>query len=372
MTKPKHSRLRWLASAAAIMTIALVAVACGSDDDETPATRAPQATATTAAGSTGTTAASPAAASNPLEGVPGIVDPKNTGWPREVEGLNGKVSIKAKPARIHTMSAGLDEMTLGLVPVSRIVGVGSATKNPDSSSMSDLVKNLPTVAREPEAVAGVNPDIVIASPTQKADVIDAIARLEVPVVQLDLKPTPEGRIAALRLLGYIYGEEARAEIIAKEVQERYDAVYNVTSKKADSAKPVVLSATKYTALNISGAGTTLEAIIQAAGGVNAGTKGGLQGNAVSSLEAFVAINPDIIILPMARDAGEAFKAELLANPALAATPAIRNAKVIVVPPQLYTTNSFANVRAVEQLAHLLHPAEFPNAETPQFKLPAGQ
>ena len=59
-----------------------------------------------------------------MEGVVGIVDAANMGWPRQVEGLNGIITIPAKPQRIITASIGHDEMTLALVPSERRVGRG--------------------------------------------------------------------------------------------------------------------------------------------------------------------------------------------------------------------------------------------------------
>lgn len=306
-----------------------------------------------------------------LTGVPGIVDPSNLSWPRQVEGLNGRRTIAEKPMKIHTMSAGIDEITISLVPLSRIVGVGSATKNPDISSFASLVAGLPTVAREPEPVVASGARLVIATPTQKADVVAAIESAGITVVQLNLDPTPAGRLNAILLLGYIYGEEERAVALADEVAARYDAVVAKTGAKPDAQKPVVAHLTKYTSLYMAGSGTTGEGIIVAAGGRNGGTVAGIKGNQQISLEAVVAANPEIIIIPMPASSGEPFKAELLAEPALASVPAIKNRRVYVVPPSLYTTNSFANVRAVEHLAHILWPAEFPVADPPQFSL-AGQ
>ncbi len=266
------------------------------------------------------------------------------------------------------MSAGIDEITLSLVPLARVVGVGSATKNPDISFLAPYVQGLPTVARDPEAVIRVNPELVIATPTQRADVVAAIENAGIPVVQLDLDPTPAGRIKAILLLGYIYGEEERAIALADEVAARYNALVSVTSRKPESERPVVASLTKYTALYIAGSGTTGDGIIRAAGGRNGGAEAGVEGNRQISLETVVLANPDVIIIPMPSAQGEAFKAELLQEPVLAQVPAIRNGRVYVVPPALYTTNSFANVRAAEHLAHILWPAEFPVADPPQFRL----
>jgi len=57
------------------------------------------------------TQSSPATART-LEGVRGIVDPSNDRWPREVEGLNGIVSIPAKPLRIITASSNAGDTVL--------------------------------------------------------------------------------------------------------------------------------------------------------------------------------------------------------------------------------------------------------------------
>ena len=99
-----------------ILLLAAALPACESGDTATaPATApAPQPTMTVA----------PTPTPGPsLEGVPGIVDPANMGWPRQVEGLNGIITIPAKPQRIITASIGHDEMTLALVP-KRAVGRG--------------------------------------------------------------------------------------------------------------------------------------------------------------------------------------------------------------------------------------------------------
>ncbi|GIW15074.1 MAG: ABC transporter substrate-binding protein [Tepidiforma sp.] len=367
----KRRVLRRLAPALlAALAIAAFAPACGGDDgDETSAP--PPTTAATAVTAATPTESPAKRIEARLTGVPGIVNPANLSWPRDVEGLNGRRTIKEKPLKIHTMSAGIDEITLSLVPIERVVGVGSATKNPDTSSFASLVKNLPTVAREPEAVIASGANLVIATPTQKADVVAAIESAGVTVVQLNLDPTPAGRLNAILLLGYIYGEEERAIALADEVEARYRKVVDVTGKKPDTEKPVVAHLTKYTSLYMAGSGTTGEGIITAAGGRNAGTLSGIKGNQQIGLEAILAANPDLIIIPMPGEAGEKFKAELMAEPTLAGVPAIKNGRVYVVPPALYTTNSFANVRAVEHLVHILWPSEFPVADPPQFSL-AGQ
>ena len=77
--------------------------------------------------------------------VPGILDPQNFGWPRTVQDSNGPVTIPEKPERIITASIGHDEMTLALVPVSRLVGVGSVTQDSTYSNVAHLTQNIPVI-----------------------------------------------------------------------------------------------------------------------------------------------------------------------------------------------------------------------------------
>ena len=70
-----------------ILLLAAALPACESGDTSTaPATApAPQPTMVVAP--------PPHTPGPSLEGVPGIVDPANMGWPRQVEGLNGVITI---------------------------------------------------------------------------------------------------------------------------------------------------------------------------------------------------------------------------------------------------------------------------------------
>ncbi|MCH8190215.1 MAG: ABC transporter substrate-binding protein, partial [Chloroflexi bacterium] len=160
----------------------------------------------------------PPPAPNPFAAVAGIVDPDNHGWPREVDGLNGRITIAAKPLRIVTLSVGHDEMTYALVPAERVVAVGSATKNPSYSNVAHLARDLPTISREPEVILAQNPDIMVTSPFVKAEIVESLSNAGLTVVQTSLENDPQARINNILFLGYIYGEEARAVELAAEIR----------------------------------------------------------------------------------------------------------------------------------------------------------
>lgn len=303
-----------------------------------------------------------------LEGVRGVVDPSNSGWPREVEGLNGVVSIPAKPMRIITASVGHDEMTLALVPDDRLVAVGAATKNSTYSNVAALVQEKPEISRDPEVILAQSPDVLVTSPFFPVEAIDALERVGIVVIQTELIQSPEARINSILLMGYIFGEEERAFEFADEIQGRYEALVSVTSAK--SPQPSVLALTQYSdTLWVAGGNSTEGSVIIAAGGVNAAEVAGIQGNQTTSLEGLIAMAPEIIIIAQPVEFGaEEFRQSLLDNEALAEVPAIRTGAVHVVESKHFTTLSYWNIRGAEDLARLLWPEDFPQPPVESFSL----
>ena len=306
-----------------------------------------------------------------LEGVRGIVDPSNTGWPREVEGLNGIVSIPGKPERIITASIGHDEITLALVPIERLVAVGDVSKIATYSNIADWVQDKAVITRDPETIIAEAPDVVVTSPFYPAEGIDALERAGIPVVQTELVQTPESRINAILLMGYIYGEEDRAWEFADEIQARFDALVGVTAPKSE--KPRVLALTQYSdTLWVAGADSTEGGVIDAAGGINAAAEAGIRGNQTTSLEGVIAMAPDVIIIAQPIEFGaEEFRQSLFDNQALAEVPAVKSGAVHVVESKHFTTLSYWNIRGAEDLARILWPDDFPDPPAQGFSL-AGQ
>ena len=329
---------------------------------------APVLTLTQAPATTQAAAAVPDHIKQAFQGVPGVVDPTNFGWPREVEGLNGVVSIPAKPERIITASIGHDEMTLALAPNERLVAVGGVSKVGTYSNVSGLVGDKPEISRDPETIVAQAPDVVVTSPFFTVDGIEALRRVGVPVVQTELLQSPESRIHAILLMGYIYGEEARAVEFAGEIQTRYDALVTVTS--ASAPKPRVVALTQYAdTLWTAGAGSTEGGVIDAAGGVNAAAEAGIVSNQPISLEGLIAMAPDVIIIPQPVGFGaEEFRQSLLNNAALAETPAVKTGAVYLVESKRYTTLSFWNILGAESLARLLWPSAFSDPVEASFSL----
>ena len=360
------------------MLTALALAACSSDSPTPTAvpTQAPTAVPTVAPTAVPTAVPIPTTVPTPtpvpvsesFKGVRGIIDPTNLDWPREVEGLNGLVSIPAKPERIITASVGHDEMTLALVPLDRLVGVGSSTKNSTYSNVASLVQDIAEISRDPETIVAQAPDVVVTSPFFPAEAIEALSKTGIPVVQTELKHDPEARINSILFMGYIFGEEERAIEFAAEVSERHESLVAVTGKAAP--KPKVLALTQYSdKLWTAGGNSTEGGVITAAGGINAAEEAGIEGNQTTSLEGVIAMNPDVIFIAQPLEFGaEEFRQSLLGNEALAEIPAIKNNQVHIVEGKHFTTLSYWNIRGAEDLARILWPEQFPESSNTPFSV----
>ncbi len=335
-----------------VLMLVLAACSSGSDDESAsaPASTAPLSTV--------------------LNGVLGIVDPTNTGWPRTVEVLNGTVTITEKPERILTVSLGHDEVTYAIVPPGRVVATSSYAKLAQHSNVAHLAGGVGAITLDAEQVVSYAPDLVVASPFTKADFIDALTNVGIPVIQTKLHNDPDGRVLDIILLGYVYGEVDRALELADEVQARYDALREITGAKPISDRQRVLSLTSYSdKIYTAGTNSTEGGIIEAADGINVAAEAGLEGNPTTSLEGVISMNPEVIFIPQPPDSGEPFREQLMANPALAEVPAIKNGRVYVVPNKFFTTLSFWNLRGAEHLAVLLWPDDFNAGEFTGFSFP---
>ncbi len=330
------------------------------------ATATPDATPEPAATEEATPAA-PAFA-EAFQGVRGIVDPTNFGWPREVEGLNGVVSIAAKPLRIITASVGHDEMTLAIVPLERLVAVGGSSKDATYSNVADLLRETTEISRDPETIIAQAPDIIVTSPFFSADGVAALSTAGIPVIQTELRQGPEERISNILLMGYIYGEEERAVAFAAEVRERYEALIAVTGEV--ETRPRVLALTQFgDKIWTAGTDSTEGGVISAAGGLNVAAEAGIEGNQTTSLEGVIAMNPEVIVIAQPLEFGAAeFRQSLLENEALAELPAVKNEAVYLVEGKHFTTLSYWNIRGAEDLARILWPDALGDSESPAFSL----
>ena len=357
-----------------LATICIAAFAFACSDPPPTATPVPTPTAVPTATPTPAPTATPEPTVVPYPSVPGVSDVSDRSWPREIEFADGVVEIASPPQRVLSYSLGHDELLLGLIPSDRFAAVGPFTADPTYSNVADWVAGLPTFESGVENVLAQEPDLVIVSAFTDPDVIALIKEAGVTVVRPALENSAEGNIPTILLLGYMLGVEERALELVAEIEAKLAFVADRVPAKGDPDRPNVASIARYSeSMYVAGDGSTEGGIIEAAGGVNAAAREGVEGHQVVSLESIAAMNPDVILITQPLEFGaRELRDDLFSHPALGDVPAIANDDVYVVDSRHYTTLSHWNVKGIENTATLLYPVIFEDVEFVDFAPYSGE
>lgn len=192
----------------------------------------------------------------------------------------------------------------------------AALKLPDVGYMRQL---------SPEGVLSVDPDAVLAlEGSGPKEAIDILEKASVPFLLVPEKFTREGILEKIRLVGQAIGKKAEADDLAAKIGAKIDAAEAGLPETGKKRVLFVLSLQGGRVL-ASGTGTAADGIIAMAGGVNA--VDGYHGYKQLTDEAIIEAKPDVIL--MMDHAGPSPTDDvLLAEPAIAATPAGKAKKLI--------------------------------------------
>ena len=237
--------------------------------------------------------------------VPGIVDPTNFGWPREVESSEGVITLSGPPAIAHFASQGHAEIAFGLIDTSRVAAIYSFFADPEGSNIAEHVGDLPVIGFEPEEVVALEPDVIVVSKFANPDLVAVFKDAGIPVLRTALEGS-NGDIPNILLIAYMLGAEDRGLELADEVRSRLEFV---KERVVDASVPVsertsVLNVSDYGDVWAAGAGSNMDNIIKDAGGVNAAAD--IEDFQQISIESIAAMNPDLIIITQPMESGLVF------------------------------------------------------------------
>lgn len=238
------------------------------------------------------------------------------------------------PQRWVSAGGSITEWVVALGGQSKLVGVDTTSLHP-----VDL-KKLPSIGYQrqlaAEGILSLKPDLLLGSeemgpPPVLAQVKSAGVKIEALSTKADL-PTLEHNLS---LIGTLLGDEPRAaKVLADYKQRLQQQAQWVTSAQAGKPAPTVLLLLSHSGSSPMAAGQdTIGAwLIGQAGGRSITTHTSYK---ALSTEALLALDPEVIIFADRSIAGPEAKAALLKqNPALAATRAAKNDRLLALDPTL--------------------------------------
>ena len=238
------------------------------------------------------------------------------------------------PQRWVSAGGALSEWITALGGEARLVGVDTTSQHPAS------LKALPSVGYQrqlsAEGILSLRPDVLVGTeemgpPPVLAQIRKAGVRVELFSSKAELPAVDEN----LRHLGQLLGAEQQASALATDYRQRLDALHaNVKLAQAGQQAPGVLLLVGHAGAKplIAGQGTAGDWLLSQAGGRNLAAHPGYKN---FSNEALAALDPDVIVFSDRALADEqALQALLKENPALAASRAVREKRLVSLDPTL--------------------------------------
>lgn len=273
-------------------------------------------------------------------------------FPRHATGGDDvRTAIDAPPRRLVSQSWSTDEYLYSIVPPGRVVGVSGHAYQPRISNVYALARrHRPAVALDAEHVLRTDPDLVLTPAEARSDVPGLLRAAGVPVYRIcTMFPTLASIEAHIRLVGYLSGEDARAEAEARRFRA---AVHRAAARKpANAPAPRVMG---FGGAYSYGSATLFDDVLRALGAENVAATHGFVGYDRVTDEHIVRWNPEWIIAGADRGLADQVRARLLANPAIAATTAARRGQIVVFENHVFLPLSPFTARFVEALADALY------------------
>lgn len=204
-----------------------------------------------------------------------------------------------------------------------------------------------------EGILSVNPTLVLV--TEDAGPPEVLQQLEsakVKVVKLSNKHTPEAALERIQKIGEAVGRPAEAAKLVQSVSADLDAAKALVASAKGTPSVLFIYARGGGTMNVSGTGTSADAIIELAGGKNAVT--GYENYKPLTAEGAVAAAPDFILVTSRGLEASGGVDGLLKQPGIALTPAGKDKKIIAMDDLLLLGFGPRVGQAAKELCEKLH------------------
>ena len=257
--------------------------------------------------------------------------------------------------RIVSLTLSGDEMLLGLVPENRIAGLsGKINEDKEISNIVDKAKKFPKVEGNEEVLMSLEPDLIIVADWLSKRITDIGAITGAKVYFYKTPSSYEEQKKLIRDLANLVEEKENGEKLIKNMDDRLKALQNKIAKNYKGVKPRILMYTSFS--TTSGKNTTFNDMVKLINGVNVVAEAGIDGFKDISKEKVIELNPDIIIVPIAKKYDNVNKISKLffEDPSFKNVKAIKNKKVYFIQYKDITPTSQYMINSIEELAKVVY------------------
>jgi len=233
-------------------------------------------------------------------------------------------SVFSDPSKIAAIGGSITEIVYALGEEKHLVARDSTSRYPKAAL------DLPDVgymrALSPEGVLSVNPTGILAlQGSGPKEAVDVLKKTSIPFIEVPEHFSREGILEKVRIVGKALGADAKAEVLARELDARLTAAEKQTASIKERKRVLFVLSVQGGKILAAGSETAADGMVRLAGGVNAVE--GFSGYKQMSDEAIITARPDVILM-MSNAGPPVSDDELFGNPSVASTPAGAARKLI--------------------------------------------
>ncbi|HEY7832345.1 MAG TPA: ABC transporter substrate-binding protein [Ktedonobacterales bacterium] len=263
---------------------------------------------------------------------------------------------KTAPQKIISLEASDSEILAALGATDRVIGVDTYTDYPAAMAAKPKVADqngLPIV----EQIVALKPDLVLGYGGEVGQYERQLLQAHLNVVDLPATDL-NGSLNEMLLVGQLIHADAAARTLVNSLRARIAAVQNKVKGQPTVTVYMEADDSNPSAPYVFGGGSFGNDVITDAGGTNIfGGDATNSGYPTESAEAIIKDNPAVIILTEdPRYGGDPSK--VAQRPGWSTIDAVKNGQVYQLNSDLFQRPGPRVVDGLEQLAKLLHPAQF--------------
>jgi iron complex transport system substrate-binding protein len=177
-------------------------------------------------------------------------------------------TVAPRPAtRILTLGSDVTEIVHALGAGERIIGVDRGSKYPSEVTQKPNVGYRRQLSVE--GLAGLHPDLILAAEDSgPPEAMEVLKSLAIPIVFVPQDNTPQGIERKITLIAASLGLEDKGKAVSADVLAGFQAAADLASKIPPERRKKVVFFHGLVKLSAAGAGTSADAIIRYAGGLN--------------------------------------------------------------------------------------------------------
>lgn len=229
-------------------------------------------------------------------------------------------------SRLVAIGGSLTEIIYALGEEERLIARDSTAVYPPEALELPDVGYMRAIS--PEGVLSIDPSaILMLEGSGPPEAIDVLQKASIPMAVVPETFDAEGILTKIETVGHAIGVEDKADQLAEETRADLAAAQALTGDVEERRRVLFVLSNQGGRLLASGTGTAADGAINMAGAIN--VMSDYAGYKQVTDEAVIEARPDVVLV-MARGSGDHSAAddELLAHPAIAATPAGSNGAII--------------------------------------------